>query len=400
MKAYVGFLALVFLGLQSLGQSPTPPVSAGLESGRYQKPGPGVPTALPAKKVKSVPPKEVQLIPPVVRLLPTEKKVAPPAELPLIEKKAAPEVRAVESKEAAQLSPAILAVGSEEAEPGQPGVSQVETESNPEQEPSVIEQVKSLVRGEVNPEVQLYREQVHPDDQRLNRVELEFFSGIENQNAQSNSAYRSYATTNPVMGYRVGFWLTPFVGIEGNLQQVMAGGIPSAADSNKRVAILEDQTRVGILGRKFFGYSRKSNYLTWGFQYWTDNLRVPSDETSRVSLKSTAWGFSALVSLPTAPSYTWNFGGSIYPRLQHSESASSLNLRSGGGPEASRVEMLVGGDFRLSRSNALGWSLSVAAEREQYSGSSSVAEPDGSTASSVSVMKTSTFVRLGYKFGL
>ncbi|MBX2996270.1 MAG: hypothetical protein KF681_15700 [Bdellovibrionaceae bacterium] len=267
-------------------------------------------------------------------------------------------------------------------------------------EPSVVQQVESLVKGEEIPQVELYRERVHPDDTRLNRVEIEIASGMGYLEAVSNSAYRSFASTSSLMSVGGSFWMTPFIGVSGRFQTALTADIPSAIDRSSRVVAHQDWSELELNFRKFFGLSRKANSIEYGLSYSSFDFKVPSDETSRVSLKSNGLGLKAMMSLPTAPSYTWRFGGSFYPRIQHSESATGLDLKSGSSPESSRVDLLLGGDFKLSRENALFWDLSFRFEKNQFSGSSNVDEP-GTTApaKNVSVQNSSLFLLLGYRWG-
>lgn len=234
--------------------------------------------------------------------------------------------------------------------------------------PSMAEQVEGLVKGMKLEQLEEYEEQIHPDDSRLNKVEIEAGSGLAYLDARSNSVYRSTTYASPMLFLGGKVWFTPFIGISGRYQSTLSGDEPSSNDGTARVPITQDWMDLRLNLRKYGGTSRKSNWVEYGLAYSSDETKVSSDENSRVGLKSSGFGLHASVHVPTAPTYTWTFGGALFPRNTHSEVTTGLNLDSGSSAEDTRLDLSLGGDFKMSRENVVFWDITGNFEKIQYSG--------------------------------
>jgi len=271
---------------------------------------------------------------------------------------------------------------------------------DPVRAPSMAEQVESLVKGAKPAQLEEYEEQIHPDDSRLNKIEIEAGSGLAFLDARSNSVYRSTTYTSPMLFLGGKVWVTPFIGFSGRYQSTLSADEPSSNDGTARVPITQDWIDLRLNLRKYSGTSRKSNWVEYGFAYSSDETKVSSDETSRVGLKSSGFGLHASIHVPTAPTYTWTFGGALFPRNTHAETGTGLNLNSGSGTEDTRLDLSLGGDFKMARENVVFWDVSGSFEKIQYSGLSSLNEPStGAPARNVSVMNSYLLFHLGYRWG-
>jgi hypothetical protein len=268
-----------------------------------------------------------------------------------------------------------------------------------EEAPSWREQLKELVYTQPK-EIQEYKEKIHPDDNRLNQIEINLLPGVISMNSKSNLDYRDFKATSPAWLVGGEFWLTPFMGLYGSYTSTVGGDIGSSATSGDKISAQQEWTEIGFDLRKYFGMSRRAKSISFGVDYTGSKLTVPSDSTYREDLSSDAIGFHVLARLPVAPNYAWTFGGRLAPRVNVSEKNTALNLSSGSSPQAIRVGANVGGEFKMSRAHQLVWQLSLSYEKVKYGDQSNL--PDlgtGSPVSGVSIDSTTTFLQFGYRWG-
>lgn len=266
--------------------------------------------------------------------------------------------------------------------------------------PTVSEQFSGLIGGQNLPALQAYKEQVHPDDVRLNRLEINVVPGYLYHESKSNYSYRNYLSFSPYVALGSRIWLTPFIGISGNYGTSMGADILESSASTTRAAVTHEAAEVALHFRNFFGLSRRSNSLDMSVYYTEFKFTVPGDSTKRVKTKSNGVGLKFEARIPTAPSFAWIIGGKIEPRNSQSELATGLNLQSGTSPQSSKVGINLGGEIKMSRQHQLIFDLGVSVEKIQYSGAASAADPETSqTPTGVSVTNTQSLLSLGYRWG-
>lgn len=266
-------------------------------------------------------------------------------------------------------------------------------------EPSVTDQVVDLVMGTGSDVVEAYKEQVHPDDIRINRIEVTIAPGVMANQSKSSYSFRNYNTFSPKLSLGANFWLTPFMGLYGDYTTSMGSDVPTDG-AGSRVSAQHEWTEIGFDVRKFFGMSRKANSLQFGLHLSEYKFTVPGDDTHRVNLRSSGIGLHLMTRIPVAPSYAWVFGGKIIPRVQHSELATGLDLSSGSGGESTRVDLVFGGELKMARQNQIVWNITSSFEKNQFNGQSTVTDPEkGSAPRGVSVENSFFMFSLGYRWG-
>lgn len=267
-------------------------------------------------------------------------------------------------------------------------------------EPTIQEQVSDLMSGGRKKISEVYREQIHPDDIRMNKIEVDIGSGLFYNNAKANFSYRTYYSFAPNLSVGAKVWLTPLLGISGKYQSTYGEDVAATTNTNNRVAIKTEWVEAAIDLRKFYGFSRRSNSLQYGLIYSEYKFNPPANDGTRIALKTSGVGLYLSTRIPVAPSYSWTFGGELFPILSHSEIPTTLNLQSGASVSSSRVGLNFGGEFKMSRQNQIIWSLGIKIERNQYSGSANMTDPEtGTTPTGVSVTNTWTALQLGYRWG-
>jgi hypothetical protein len=134
--------------------------------------------------------------------------------------------------------------------------------------------------------------------------------------------------------------------------------------------------------------------------YSDNKVNVAAENTSRPRLKTSGLGLGLKARIPTSEGYAWTFGGSFFPRLQHSEVETGADIRSGASDENIRIGLDLGGEFKFSRESQLLWTLGLSTERNTFTGAASIADPHtGVTPDNVSVTNSLYMFSLGYRWG-
>lgn len=267
-------------------------------------------------------------------------------------------------------------------------------------EPSLGEQAQKLMGGQVDQVYNFYQERVHPDDPRNNRVEIDFSPGYIHNESKSNYSFRDYggSFSSLTLGSRV--WFTPRIGIEGKFTFSLAADLGGDKVTQSRVPARYEFLDLSLNLRNYFGLSRKAKSWELNVLYVDDKLSVPSDNTTRVKVKSSGVGLGVKARFPTSASYAWTVGGSFLPRMQHTEEATGVAAQSGSSSENTRIGFEFGGEFKFTRESQLIWSAGIRSEKNLFSGSASVADPaTGQTPTNVGVTDTYYLFNLGYRWG-
>lgn len=386
------------------------PKATGLQSGRYtvktEKTGEGKsviekkPSTLPKKKVQTLDFTNGQISQTTTVVLPptTSTTVAPKASAP---SPAAPPSPPTAMNQILFVNPPPADVVTTTTTTTTLKAPEIVLEETPKVEPPPItEQVKSLVLGDELPLVEAYKEQIHPDDVRMNRIEINVRPGVVANTSKSSYAFRDYSSFSPKISLGAEFWLTPFLGIYGDYTTTLGADVSGDPATNSKIPVQHEWTEIGLDLRRFFGMSRKSNSLQYGIHLSEYKFIAPGDDLHRVSLKSTGIGLHLSSRIPVAPSYAWIFGGKIIPRVQHSEMATGIALSSGGKGESSRVDLSLGGELKFQRQNQIVWDLTFSFEKNHFTGEGNLPDPKtGVTPKGVSVENVFTVFSLGYRWG-
>ncbi|MGE9745280.1 hypothetical protein [Bdellovibrio bacteriovorus] len=274
-------------------------------------------------------------------------------------------------------------------------------EASPEvEEPTIGEQAESLFSDKASKIFEFYREQIHEDDIRNNRLELDVMPVVAYNDSQSNYTFRDYQSFFNALKIRSNVWFTPLIGVSGQILFSFAADVDSVQADQSRVSAKYEFVDLGLNFRKFFGVSRKSNSLEFSLLLSDNKMTVPSDNTSRARIKTQGLGVGLKARIPTSANYAWTLGGSFFPRLQHSESATGVNIQSGASEESVRIGLDVGGEWKFTRESQMIWSLGASAERNVFDGAAGLPDPGtGLTPNNVSVTNSLYMFSLGYRWG-
>jgi hypothetical protein len=274
------------------------------------------------------------------------------------------------------------------------------TKEVPSEEPSLQEQAESLFSSKSEKIREFYQEQVHPDDIRNNRVEIEFSPVAVYNDSQSDFSFRDYQSYFNALKVGANVWFTPLIGVKGQILFSFAGDLASNDGSDTRVATKYEMMDLGLSFRKFFGLSRKATSLETTILYSENKMNTPGDNESRSRLKSQGVGIGLKARLPTSANYAWTLGGNFFPRLTHTETEPGKDLSSGDPSESTRLGLEFGGEIKFTREAQVIWGLSATAERNLFDGQAALVDPTtGNTPSNVSVTNSFYMFSLGYRWG-
>lgn len=266
-------------------------------------------------------------------------------------------------------------------------------------EPSISEQAQSLFSNKVNNVYDYYREKIHEDDIRNNRMELDVLPVVAYNDSQSDYSYRDYQSYFNALVLKTNVWFTPLIGVSGKVLFSLAADVGAVSD-HSRVPAKYEFMDLAVNIRKFFGLAAHDNSLEYSVLYSEYKMATTNDNTSRVRLKSSGLGLGLKGRFPTSTSYAWVLGGTIFPRLQHVESQTGVAVSSGESLESVRIGFDVGGEWKFNRVNQMIWNLNLITERNVFNGAASLPDPStGQTPVNVSVTNSLLMFSLGYRWG-
>jgi hypothetical protein len=268
------------------------------------------------------------------------------------------------------------------------------------QEPSISAQAQSLMDSDSQKVINLYKEQIHPDDIRNNRLEIQGSPALVYNGSQSNYSYRSYSSFFSAMELASNVWMTPSIGLSGRILFSFGATLSGDSTTSSGTATKYEDLDLGLKFRRFFGMSRLANSMEFNFLFSESKMSTPSDNTHRPQLLSSGAGIKMTARIPTSGSFSWVFGGSFFPRLRHEEGKTGILIRSGSPGENTRLGVNVGGEVKFSRESQMIYDFSVATERNTFDGTASPADPEKLTSpTNVSVTNTFVMFSFGYRWG-
>lgn len=265
---------------------------------------------------------------------------------------------------------------------------------------SVGEKVRDLVLGGSLDHAETYREQVHEEDPRRNLLDIEFAPTFVYLDSSSNYWFRNYSLSAPGFKFGAHIWITPFFGIHTSMTNSLGASVYSTVDTKDRVAVDLSWFEAGFLWRRYMGVGRKAASFSLSLDFVENQIRPSTLATNRMRTKSSGVRVGIEASVPSSNSFAWQVGGTLTPRLDHSEHSPSTGLTSGTKDQTTEVGIWFGGLHTLDRANQLYWRLQETVERSQFEGTASTADPaNGATPSGVTVTTGTTQFIFGYRWG-
>lgn len=267
-------------------------------------------------------------------------------------------------------------------------------------EPTIGEQAQSLFTENPDKVLGFYQDQFGPQDPRQNKIEISFSPSFITNESSSNFSYRDYRSIFTGMNLGANVWLTPAIGVGGNFLFSLGADTSGDALTNTRSPARYEFLDIGLKFRKFFGFSPTSKSVEFNILYSDYKFNVNADDVYRSKLKTSGLGLKMTLKLPSNSDVAWLMGGSFYPRLQHAELKSGVDIGSGNNTENVRVGLHLGAEVTLSRESQIFYEAAMSSEKNMFDGSAELPDPVTLvTPRNVSVTDTFYMFSVGYRWG-
>jgi len=263
--------------------------------------------------------------------------------------------------------------------------------------PPVTVQVRELIFGGRDEDIQEARAQIQPEDPRHNIVSVSIAPAYFYTASNSSYSYRNYNSHGPGFALGMNVWLTPFMGLQSRYFSSVSSGVRDGALNT--VEMDTQEFEAGIRFRKHFGYSLKSAQLNWGIDYHDASNKVAREATTLVGRKTSGLSLALEAIIPTSVSYAHLLDVRVRPMQHHSESQTTVTAKSGTKNETNGLALAVGGQWTLDRRNQLFWKSQYSVERNLFEGRASQADEHGHRPTGVSVTNSLMMFYFGFKWG-
>lgn len=331
-----------------------------------EKPGTYIPSPVPTRSTKT------KITAPNVSVeTTTQVETAPPVPSPVVE--AAP-------------APAPVTASASATEPA------------PEERPAVSEQVKMLILGGTDEDIEEARRQIHPKDPRQNMIEISLAPAYFYDGSQSNYSFHRYSMHGTAFGLGMNLWLTPFFGMHTDYFSSVASSIRGSSATVLSADVQE--LNLGFRFRKHFGFHRKAPYLMWGLDYHDSGTKISKEATGTMGRKSSGVGIALEGVVPVSNHYAHTFDLDVRPRLNHAEQSTAIDARSGTKNQTDSLSLSLGGMWTLDRQNQVYWKTQYSVEQSLYQGDATTMDPHNDvTPSGVNVTDSMVIFYFGFKWG-
>jgi len=243
-------------------------------------------------------------------------------------------------------------------------------------------------------------EQFHPQDSRLNLVNLSASAGYLYQDSSSQSWFRDYSSSGPGIRLEADIWFSQKVGINIDYFTTLSADIRSEPTTDKRAIVDHRNLSAGFTFRRFSSFSRKSPVVVWGINYTEYQMIVPKTEANRTRLKSTGPSINLELIMPKTFNEAWFIGAELFPKIKVEEEKTSVQVKSGKDLSAYGFTVSFGQRYSIDREGQVFWRLSHRLDKSVYNG---VASPDdpitGVPKEGVAVTTGTSLFEIGYTWG-
>lgn len=263
--------------------------------------------------------------------------------------------------------------------------------------PPITVQVKELILGGSDEDIDEAKLAIHPEDPRANILGITLAPAYFYTGSSSNYSFRNYHSDGPGLGLGMNLWLTPFFGLQSKYFTSVSSGV---RDGDSIVPMNTSEFEAGIRFRKHFGFTRKSAQVSWGIDYHDQARKISTDSTSYIGGKTSGLSLSVEGVIPSNNMVARTFEIAIRPWQHHSELDTTATARSGSKNETNQVSISLGTQYTLDRNNQMFWKTQYSVERNLFDGGATVADPEtGATPNGVSVTNSLLIFYFGFKWG-
>ncbi len=274
------------------------------------------------------------------------------------------------------------------------------TQPKPETKPQtpVTVQVKELILGGSNEEIDQFKKTIHPEDPRANVITISMAPAYYYNDSRSDYSFRRYHSNGLGIGLGMNVWITPFFGLQSKFFSSVSASQRSGGVNSVPVDI--QAFEAGVRFRKYFGVSLKAPHLRWGLDYHDSMNKISKASTTSIGRKSSGLSLVLEGEMPSSNTYAHTFQLDVRPRLKHSEMTTGVEARTGTKNETNAIGLSVGGQWTMDRSNQVFWRGQYLIEKNLFDGPATLKDPHtDQTPSGVSVNNTLVIFYFGFKWG-
>ncbi len=265
------------------------------------------------------------------------------------------------------------------------------------EEISRLRRLRDLVFGRSLEDMESYFESIHPQDPRLNLVELKLAPTFVYYHSGSQVWYRDFYSFGPGFNAELDFWLTPHFGVHFDYFTSLGHSLTASPSQSGKVRLRHQNGAMGIQFRRHFGLSRRAPSLQFGLFYRESQVKVPRVAFERPSLRSSGLDLSLQAMVPSSNYHAWIYSLSLMPRLSHRESPPSSALKS---EDNYSLAVSLGSRYVFDRNQQFYWKLKHRFERNNFQGAALRPDPITSEVpQGVSVDQGLTLIEFGYTWG-
>ncbi|MGE4133194.1 MAG: hypothetical protein AB7F86_16245 [Bdellovibrionales bacterium] len=272
--------------------------------------------------------------------------------------------------------------------------------ANPEATPPppVTVQVKEMILGGSDDDIEDYRKSLHPEDPRANVISVSLAPAYYYNGSDSNYSFRRFHSAGPGLGLGMNVWITPFFGLQSKFFSSVSASQRSGGVNFVPVDL--QNFEAGLRFRKHFGYSRKSKQLSLGLDYHDSITKISTDATTAIGRKSSGLSLVLEAQIPTSNTYAQTIQLDIRPRLKHSESNTGVEAKSGTKNETNALGFAYGGQWIMDRNNQVFWKAQYLVERNLFDGQATTQDPhNDQTPTGVNVTDSKIIFYFGFQWG-
>lgn len=266
-------------------------------------------------------------------------------------------------------------------------------------DPTLEENVRAIVTEEDPDSLVIYKKQIHPNDVRRNKLEIDIRLGQASKTSKSEFRFKDYSFSSPNVGIRARFGLTPMVSFVGDFSSLVSGNIPYISKSTL-IGVVDETSYFGLHYRKYQGLSRRASSFEIGLGYLDSQFRVPKSVTERIGQSTSGLDLNGTLRVSNAVNHTLLFSVKVAPALKAKEPASQSLISSGKSKSSYLIGASIGGEYFLERRRQITWNFGWEEMVARYSGSATPADPlSNQVMSDVKVSETLIHLSVGYRWG-
>jgi len=262
---------------------------------------------------------------------------------------------------------------------------------------NLLVRARDLVMGGSPEILDEYRTYLQPDDVRRNIIEIRLAPVLIYNDSNSPSFARSYNSFSPGLFFSNDIWFTMFFGLNTTYRASLNGAVSNNVQNSSFVDSSHEWASIGLRFRRFYGFGKGVPSLEFGIDLKEYQFRVPSDDPSRVKLKTTGGFFTLEAKIPSTARYTSLYSLGLSPWAFHSESASGAAILTGSQSNTYVIDVGLGGEYKLDRSSRIFFKIDYELQRSLFSGAASGPDPvSGATLTNVPVNNGLLMFHFGY----